>query len=61
MKKINAKLRKKKKTSLQIFIFGDYLLKLEDIPLSQIDQDLSELPQMQLPLTKPSCHGKSPF
>ena len=31
MKKINAKLRKKeKKTSLQLFIFGDYLLKLED-------------------------------
>ena len=36
---------------------GEALLKLEDIPLSQIDQDLSELPQMQLPLTKPSCHG----
>ena len=40
---------------------GEALLKLEDIPLSQIDQDLSELPQMQLPLTKPSCHGKPPF
>ena len=38
---------------------GEALLKLEDIPLSQIDQDLSELPQMQLPLTKPSCHGNS--
>lgn len=40
---------------------GEALLKLEDIPLSQIDQDLSELPQMQLPLTKPSCHGKLQF
>ena len=37
---------------------GEALLKLEDIPLSQIDQNLSELPQIQLPLTKPSCHGK---
>ena len=36
---------------------GEALLKLEDIPLSQIDQNLSELPQIQLPLTKPSCHG----
>ena len=36
---------------------GEALLKLEDIPLSQIDQGLSELPQIQLPLTKPSCHG----
>ena len=40
---------------------GEALLKLEDIPLSQIDQDLSELPQMQLPLTKPSCHGELSF
>ena len=40
---------------------GEALLKLEDIPLSQIDQDLSELPQMQLPLTKPSCHGNESF
>ena len=40
---------------------GEALLKLEDIPLSQIDQDLSELPQMQLPLTKPSCHGNMSF
>ena len=37
---------------------GEALLKLEDIPLSQIDQGLSELPQIQLPLTKPSCHGR---
>ena len=36
---------------------GEALLKLEDIPLSQIDQNLSELPQIQLPLSKPSCHG----
>ena len=36
---------------------GEALLKLEDIPLSQIDQNLSELPQMQLPLTKPSYQG----
>ena len=36
---------------------GEALLKLEDIPLSQIDQNLAELPQMQLPLTKPSCQG----
>lgn len=36
---------------------GEALLKLEDIPLSQIDQNLSDLPQIQLPLTKPSCHG----
>ena len=38
---------------------GEALLKLEDIPLSQIDQDLSALPQLQLPLTKPSCQGKT--
>ena len=36
---------------------GEALLKLEDIPLSQIDQNLSELPQIQLPLTKPCYQG----
>jgi len=33
---------------------GEALMPLSQIPISNIDQSLRELPQLQLPLTKPS-------
>ena len=36
---------------------GEALLKFEDIPFSQRDENLSDQPQIQLPLTKPSDQG----
>ena len=47
-------------TILGIFL-GEALLPLEDIAVSDMNQNLADLPQLLLPLTKPSEHGKKRY
>ena len=37
---------------------GEALLPLEDIAVTDMNKNLADLPQLLLPLTKPSEHGK---
>jgi hypothetical protein len=36
---------------------GEALLPMDEVPLSEADSHLRDLPQIQLPLTKPTAYG----
>ena len=37
---------------------GEALYPLNELKLGDIDQRLTDLPQIQLPLTRPTCYGE---